>query len=332
MPEAPGRERCAEHGLSYDPRIARGCALCRSAAATDSRGVDTPHALSWLRVCGAVVIVLFAFFLSWKYTPLSHWVESKSRAALGLERKRVIDSRGEFDPQLWEQALRYWEPFQFDRRDATRVSELGITTYVPRDNLASIEGRVTGRRPDRSEVIDGLHQLNPVLLRYPQRFLQATGFERLVWLCEIVKDGASVRGFAMPPAKTLVLDPTAFDPGIFDHEMFHMVDYRLHGHPGDQPAWNAFNPAAATYIGLAAYADELHRGKGLGHSNPYFMTDYARALPTEDRAETFRVLMSEVALAAERRASSSVIDAKARYVIAALDQLASGSSVALGLR
>jgi hypothetical protein len=301
-------------------------------AVTDGRGADTAHALSWLRVSGAVVVVLFAFLLSWKYTPLAQWVERKSRAALSSPAKPVLDSRGEFDPQLWEQALRYWEPFEFDAREATRVSELGITTYVPRDNLASIEGRVTGRRPDRSEVIDGLHQLNAVLLRYPERFLRVTGFERLVWLCEIVKDGAPVRGFAMPPAKTLVLDPAAFDPGIFNHEMFHMVDYRLHGHPGDQSAWSALNPVGATYIGLAAYAEELRHGRGLGHSNPYFMTDYARALPTEDRAETFRVLMSEVALAAERRASSGVIDAKARYVIAALDELASGSSVALGLR
>jgi hypothetical protein len=332
VPQAPVRERCAEHGLSYDPRIARGCALCRRAVVADGHEVDPSHALSWLRVCGAVVVVVFAFVLSWKYTSLSYWVESESRAALGLERKPVTDEAGEFDPQLWEQALRYWEPFQYDARDATRVSELAITTYVPRDNLASIEGRVTGRRPNRSEVIDGLRGLNAVLLRYPQRFLQATGFERLVWLCEIVKDGAPARGFAMPPAKTLVLDPTAFDPGIFNHEIFHMLDYRLHGHPGDQPAWNALNPDGATYIGLAAYAAALRQGKGLGHSHPCFMTDYASALPTEDRAETFRVLMSDVVLAAERRASSSVIDAKARYVIAALDQLASGSSVALGLR
>jgi hypothetical protein len=308
--------------------------LCRRAAqaAVESRVVETPHALSWLRVCGAVVVALFAFVLLWKYTPLAHWAERTSRSALGIETPRIVDVPGEFDPKLWEQSLRYWEPFQFDARDATRVSELGIATYVPRDNLASIEGRVTGRRPDRSEVVDGLRQLNAVLLRYPRRFLEATGFERLVWLCEIVKDGAPARGFAMPPAKTLVLDPTAFDPGIFNHEMFHMVDYRLHGHPGDQPGWNALNPAGATYIGLAAYAEELHHGKGLGHADPYFITDYARALATEDRAETFRVLMSEPALAAERRKSSSVIAAKAQYVIAAVDQLASGASIALELR
>lgn len=278
------------------------------------------------------MVALGVFGAVWRYTSLSHWLEAEVRAALGISANHAVDMPGEFDPALWEQALRYWEPFEFDSREAPRVVDLQVATYVPRDNLASIEGRVTGRRPNRDEVVDALHQLDSVLLRYPQRFLRTTGFERLVFLCDIVKDGSPVRGFAMPPAKTLVLDPTAFVPGIFHHELFHMIDYRLNGYPGDQPAWNVLNPAAATYIGMAAYAAKLRAGSGLGHSDPHFITDYARATATEDRAETFRVLMSEPALADERRMKSAAIDAKARYVLAALDRLEVGSSVALGLR
>jgi hypothetical protein len=203
---------------------------------------------------------------------------------------------------------------------------------VPRDNLPNIEGRVRGRRPDRVEVAQGMQALSSVLLRYPTRLVRASGFERVVWICQLSKDGKRAHGFAMPPARTLVLDPTAFDPEIFHHEVFHLIDYRLHGQLGEQPAWNVLNPPGASYIGFEAYAEELRRGEGLGQSHPYFITDYARAASVEDRAETFRVLMSAPALAAARRASSPVIDAKARYVLDALDKLAGGSSVALDLR
>ena len=295
--------------------------------------MSAPAAFSWLRVAGVVAAAVCAFLLLWKYTGFSKWAEKKSRVALGIQAAAPLAAAGgEFDPQLWERSLRYWEPFEVDERDAVRVKELGITSYVPRDNLASIESRVTGRRPNRSEVVDGLRALNAVLLRYPQRFLKQTGFERLVWLCEIMKDGAPARGFALPPAKALVLDPTAFTPDIFHHEIFHMVDYRLHGYPGEQPAWDALNPRGTAYIGFEAYAEELRRGQGLGHLHPSFMTDYARAAAAEDRAETFRVLMNEPALARERRTGSAVLDAKARYVIQVVDELAAGSSVALDLR
>jgi hypothetical protein len=294
--------------------------------------VSESPAFSWLRVISVVALVVSAVFFAWKHTGLPKWAERKARAALGLETKPTATASGAFDPRLWEQALRYWEAFEVDETDAVQVRVLGITSYVPRDNLASIEGRVAGRRPNRHEVLDGQRQLNAVLLRYPERFLHETGFQRLVWLCEIVKDGAPVRGFAIPPAKTLVLDPTHFEPDIFHHEIFHMVDYRLHGDSEEQQAWEALNPPHAAYIGLAAYAEDLRRGQGLGHSNPYFITDYARAAPTEDRAETFRVLMNEPALAKERRAGSSVIDTKAQYILRAVDELASGSSVALSLQ
>jgi hypothetical protein len=298
---------------------------------SSTRERNPSREFSWLRVGVTVAAFIAAFVLLWKYSPLSTWMETQLRLTFG-HKPTPVSTQGEFDSKMWEHALQYWEPFEFDSREALRVSELGIASYVPRDNLANIEMRVTGRRPNRSEVLDGLRQLNAVLLRYPERFVRASGFERLVWLCEIVKDAAPVRGFALPAAKTLVLDPSAFDAGIFHHEMFHVVDYRLHGDPGDQPTWDALNPADAVYIGLAAYGEELRRGAGLGHADPMFITDYARAMPNEDRAETFRVLMTDPGLARERRETSAVIDAKARYIIAQLDELASGSSIALDLR
>jgi hypothetical protein len=290
------------------------------------------HTLSWQRVAAAVTGVVAVVAALWSYPPFSSWALRASRAALGIEQPAQGDPNRGLDPHLWEQTLQYWEPFQYDAREAPRVGVLGVSSYVPRDNLADIEGRVSGRRPNRTDVMDGLHALDTVLLRYPERFTRATGFERVVWLCDMIKDGAPVRGFALPPARVLVMDPTAFDLNIFHHEMFHMVDYALHGYPGDQSAWEALNPPSARYIGHAAYAEELRRGGGTGHADPCFITDYARVSPAEDRAETFRVCMSDARLCAERRASSSVIDAKARYVIAAVDALAEGSSVALGLR
>lgn len=290
------------------------------------------HGLSWQRVAAAVLGVIAALALLFNNPKFSGWVVRATRSALGMDKAARGSLEARFDSNIWEQSLRYWEPFQYDSREAPRVAVLGLSSYVPRDNLASIEGRVQGRRPNRSEVLDGLHALDTVLLRYPERFTHAAGFDRLVWLCDIVKDGAPVSGFALPPARALVMDPTRIDLNIFHHEMFHMVDYQLHGFPDDQPAWDGLNPAGAQYIGLDAYAAELRRGAGLGHADPYFITDYARANAREDRAETFRVCMSDSSLAAQRRANSQVIDAKARYIIAAVDALADGSSIALGLR
>ncbi|HKU39634.1 MAG TPA: hypothetical protein VJR89_15850, partial [Polyangiales bacterium] len=198
--------------------------------------------LSWQRVLAAVLGVVALVAGLWNYPPFADWAVRSARAALGRQESTAVDNAHELDAQLWERTLQYWEPFQYDAREAARVAALGIASYVPRDNLASIDGRVTGRRPDRSDVLDGLHALDTVLLRYPDRFTRATGFERVVWLCDIVKDGAPVRGVALPPARLLVMDPTAFDLNVFHREMFHMVDYELHGDPGDQPEWKALHP------------------------------------------------------------------------------------------
>src|SRR4029077_2351478 len=119
-------------------------------------------------------------------------------------------------------------------------------------------------------------------------------------------------------------------PAIFDHEMFHLVDYRLHGAAQRQPAWDALNPATVSYVGIERYSKDPRAHEASGSIAAHFVSRYAQASAIEDRAETFRVLMSDPKLAAKQRASDSVIDAKARYIIDALDQLATGSSVALG--
>lgn len=309
----------------FDPRLRGGCTLCRR-----KDEAPTGHAFSWLRVAGVVATLLIGFGSLWKYTPLASWVEA--RATLAREPGPAPAATGAMDAALWERALQFFEPFEFGTREAQTVTGLGVTSYVPRDNLFAAEGRVSGRRPNRSEVLDGLRRLDAALLRYPKRFVRAAGFERLIWLCDVVKDGAAVGALAMPPAKSVVLDPNRFNAGIFHHEMFHMVDYRLYGDAKSQPGWDALNPAGSSYMGLVEYARYLTRGPSAEFGSSVFLTDYARASAQEDRAETFRVLMEEPARAAQARASSAVIDAKARYVVTAVDRLAEGSSVGLGLR
>jgi hypothetical protein len=312
------RVRCPQHGLLYDPRSSRGCVRCGAGSAAPRLRASA------LRVALALCAILGALLLAWQTTPLAAYLRSWARGPAAS-----AASAGELDPALWSAALQYWEPFAFDEQDAARMRAVGIDVYVPRDNLADILGRVTGRRPNRSDVSALLRALNSVLLRYPERFLHETRLAHCVLLCDLVKDGARTSAFVIPPVQTVVIDACGFSPDIFHHELFHLVDYRLHG-TAEQPAWSALDPNGAHYIGAARYA-QLSLAQ-LESAPAHFVSAYAQVSPTEDRAETFREWMSDPKRMQQSAAADSVIAAKARYILAELDQLASGSSIALGLR
>jgi hypothetical protein len=316
-PEAR-RVRCSEHGLWFDPRRSQGCARCQAPNAAAN--------VSWLRIALVTLALLGLAAWSWQHTSLAErardWARGRSVATRAPEL-----AANQIDAALWARALQHWEAFESDPHDSPRLRELGIDVYAPRDNLANIEARVSGRRPSRSEASDVLRQLDRVLLRYPERIVHAAQLAHVVVLCAMVKDGAKAAAFVLPALGTLLVDACNFQPEIVHHEFFHLVDYRLHG--GDaQPAWDALNPPGTRYAGLEAYAKDPRE-----HGAPpqHFVSRYAQAAAEEDRAETFRVLMGDPQLAAAKRAADPVIDAKARYLIAALDALAEGSSVALGL-
>jgi len=106
------------------------------------------HALSWQRVAAAVTaggrrsrrtLELPAVF----GLGLAH----RRRAALGIERAGPRRSDPRTRPAAGEQTLQYWEPFESDVGEAPSRRGARHLSYVPRDNLANIQGRREGRRP-----------------------------------------------------------------------------------------------------------------------------------------------------------------------------------------
>ena len=362
--EDEGLTRCEKHGLSFDARQARGCVLCRreAQAETGSRGN------AWYALTGVALLVSLGVF-GWIYLkPLLSPDRSAHESFVGLspnspgrvassgERTPAADSGTAAahahdepvpaateaklygrDSALWTEAAR---PFQrYDSSDPS-VQQLehgfGIHVYVPSAPQLDVEqGKLIGTRPTPAQIATAARQLGDALARYPRQFVANMGLEQLVLIDGLRHRGQTVGAFAMGPAFALFADPDAL--GVADtlhHELFHCVDYRLHGRPANHSAWVALQQPGPSYRGARALLQQsgatAARMHALRRDLPGFVTEYAQADSAEDMAETFAQLVLHRAELSLLTSADPIIAAKVRYVLEALDRIGAGTSVALG--
>jgi hypothetical protein len=243
------------------------------------------------------------------------------------------------DSALWSEVARDFEPYE---SSAPIIQELrggfGIHVHVPRAAQLNLEqGKLVGTRPSQEQITTAARTLVSELGRYPRPFVQRMGLQQLVLVDGLRHKGQAVGAFAMGPAFALFADPeTLADDGVLHHELFHFVDYRLHGMPANHSAWLALNPAGTRYRGGArALLRQERTGSGkvtaLRRDLPGFATEYAQADAAEDMAEVFQLLMTQRPELYQLTSADPVIAAKVTYVIQALDRIAPSTSAALNL-
>ena len=358
-------KRCEKHGLNFDPRLTRGCVLCRRAS--DDPGASRSN--TRYTIGGFALIAALAVF-GWiyvkplivadgearhSYVGLSPSAsEGPSKPVLQPEPSATRDGdeapanaapdEGKaalhpLDSALWSEVARDFELYE---GSDPIIQELrggfGIHVHVPRAAQLNLEqGKLVGTRPSQEQITSAARALVSELGRYPRPFVSQMGLQQLVLIEGLRHKGQAAGAFAMAPAFALFANPeTLADDGALHHELFHFVDYRLHGRPANHSAWLALNPAGTRYRGGArAVLQQDGSGSGkltaLRRDLPGFVTEYAQADATEDMAEVFQLLMTQRPELYQLTSGDPVIAAKVTYVIQALDRIAPGTSVALNL-
>jgi hypothetical protein len=358
-PEAGTLKRCEKHGLNFDSRLTRGCVLCRRTS--DDPGAaqkSTQYTLS-----GFALIAALGVF-GWIYVkPLIMPEDEARHSYVGLSqdpsdgrprteheaKKDGASAKPEAttpapalhpkNEALWSEVARDFEPYDGSEPIVEELrSGYGVHVHVPRTPRLDLEhGRLTGARPEQAQIAAAARALVDELSRYPRPFVKELGLQQLVLVSELRHKGEAVGAFAMGPAFALFANPqTLSGDAALHHELFHFVDYRLHGMPANHREWIALNPAGTRYRG-GGRAVMRQTGAGSTRLNalrrdlPGFATEYAQADASEDMAEVFSLLMTQRPELYQLTTTDTVIAAKVTYVIQALDKIAPGTSAALNL-
>jgi hypothetical protein len=369
--ESEGLKRCEKHGLSYDTRHSSGCVLCRRESG--DAGIGRNRALFTLGGFALLAVLLAFCFLYVKpllfatseahesfvgLAPNENKVDSPppqgtaGEAAVGgaaapsdtaVVQAQVQEQGGTsplrpIDAAMWDEVSR---PFQLYEGDESSVQELrngyGIHIYIPPTDQLDIEqGKVTGTRPTPTQIATSARVLVSALARFPHAFVSRMGLQQVVLIDGVHHKGASVGAFAMGPAFVLFADPEAIaNQTELTHELFHFIDYQLHGRPVDHSAWLALNTPAIRYMGgpraVMRTGATAARLTALRRNLPGFVTEYAQSDSVEDMAETFAQLIVHPTELREVAAADPVIAAKVAYVTATLDRIAPGTATAMGL-
>lgn len=359
--EAETLKRCEKHGLNFDPRLTRGCVLCRRAS--DDPGASqksTQYTLSGFALIAALGVFGWIYVkpliapegqARHSYVGLSqdpndgrHRPEDQAKKD-GVEapaKTEATASAPALQPRndaLWSDVARDFERYEGSEPIVQELSSgYGIHVHVPRTAQLDLEhGKLTGARPTQPQIAAAARALVEELSRYPRPFMRGAGLQQLVLVSGLRHKGDAVGAFAMGPAFALFADPdTLAGDAALHHELFHFVDYRLHGMPANHREWIALNAPGTRYRGGGR---AMIRQSGAGSTRlsalrrdlPGFATEYAQADAAEDMAEVFALLMTQRAELYQLAATDSVVAAKVTYVIQALDKIAPGTSAALNL-
>ncbi len=340
-PEASELRRCEAHGLIYDPRLRGGCVLCRREARS---APPTGRARTRAFVPALLALTLLAALgltYAMRQEPRAPVLAPALPASATAEKPRepALGALHPLVPSMWAEVVVDFVVADAKQAGVQALLVRGIDVYVPRAAVLDIEqGKLTGVRPSADDVHLATVQVSASLARYSATFLERAGFRHLVLISKLKHKGVEPGAFAMTPAGAMIANPSALtsDDSV-QHEFFHFVDYRLHGFPAQSEEWLRHNPAGARYGQGGREMAARNRGATRALLQPLrdvpgFVTRYAQADATEDRAEVFALLVAHPQTAAELASADPFIAAKMQFMLTLLDRIEPGSASALGLR
>jgi hypothetical protein len=215
-----------------------------------------------------------------------------SGAARTPPRAYVLGARAGDAPAARSRAPDSIEPFaELEQLTGVRVDCVG-----ERGGPTSLEPRgfdIDGGPASRTALAAFAPLLSGELLRYPPTVLEAAALERIVLCAGLRFEGRDVGGIGA--AGWIYLDVSIGDAALrrslVHHELFHLIDRERW-----TAEWDALNPAWFRYRGLAG--ENLPGGldaRALG-----FVSQYATASSSEDRAEVYAWMLVAPTAVAER--------------------------------
>jgi hypothetical protein len=186
-----------------------------------------------------------------------------------------------------------------------RVASHGVpVTLDPTVLREGQERTVLTSRPFDSDLARCLPWIDEELGRYPAGFLRRLDLRVIVLCRRLNLDGDRLGGIAMAKRNAIGLEVDgnlgeAWARRVVHHELFHVIDARVHGGGLRDDDWDRLNaPEFGGYLGDRSAA-LARRG---GEPEPGFVTHYALTEEWEDRAELFSfAVMDPVRLAARAK-------------------------------
>ena len=202
----------------------------------------------------------------------------------------------------------YGELQEFAKRCGIRINWLRDGQSVQPERRITVEGT------QEAGMLAAAPELLRALRLYPESFLKKTNLN-LVLCGKILQGGVNAGGLsAHDTVMFLNVDynyPSPLLPRLIHHELFHFID-RATSSPQLDGEWKALNTPGFEYLGF----DKVpKRGSStLTHPSPGFVSRYAMVNSQEDRAEIFRLLILNGALAEELGKKDPIVAEKMRVM------------------
>ena len=202
-----------------------------------------------------------------------------------------------------------------------RVASHGAHVTLDPSVLGDPDGSsVETSRPLDYDLARCLPWVDEELGRYPTGFLRRLDLRAIVLCRRLHLDGKQAGGVAMGRLNAIGLDFQRFADERYlrqtvHHELFHMIDWRVHGNDLADPAWDRLNaPGFDGYLGSGWAALGVRGYEGTSSSERGFLTGYSRAAGEEDRAEIFAHAVIDPRGVAERAARDPYVARKLAFV------------------
>lgn len=351
--------RCEKHGLTYDPRISKGCVLCRR----QLDALPPPPSYGFSKLIGLAVVAGLAVF-GWNYAksvsfsigdlaqptskPLpGHQVRGVGQAPdAGMGRSLEVPEAPDgylrpYDALLWGGLeTSFQQYFGSGIRSVQELSNgFGVNVYVPPPGAQFYleRERLYGKRPQHAQINRVAQALLRALYKYPIRLAHRIGLHHLVLMGELRRDGELAGAFTLGPAFALIAEPNAvLAEADVHHHLFHLIDYQVHGEAPEYEEWLALDPKGFLYrrggrTPLRHAGANANRLLALRCNIPGFVSEHAQVGVSEDMAETFSQLMTHRVALQKCIKTDAVLAAKVNYVLQMLDQVSPGTRTDLQL-
>ncbi len=178
-----------------------------------------------------------------------------------------------------------------------------------------VKNNVQCNKPDENDMKNKFQIIKENLDKYKKNFLEKINLKYVV-LCENLKV-SSIKTAGVPNhrVKTLIIDIKS-DPRYFErsihHELFHMAEYSF-DNLFSYKKWSEFNVSNFQYAECSTCSNKTDLQL---FQNPIgFLTEYSMSTASEDMAEIFSFLMTDINNLTKITGKDSILNNKVNYII-----------------
>lgn len=153
---------------------------------------------------------------------------------------------------------------------------------------------ISGFALDYADRVYFLTALQNVLGMYPDNFMQENGVRGIAFVSQLRHEGRRIGGINFSPLGIIQVDcdnqqPIVHFGAYVDHEIYHQCDYQENGFESEDRVWKAMH-----ICDCQVYESDVSQSHLPDAPANWFVDDYSRRAPFEDRAKMAEWMMNPV--------------------------------------